>query len=73
MKTIKSLILTLALAGAAYAGEMPQPAPPPSSATIAGDIPQPLAPSSTTSAPQTTENTLTELVIVIAENLLRLY
>ena len=77
MKIIKSLILTLVFAGAAYAGEMGQPfaPPPPPSAMTTGDMGQPLAPPScsATSAEQTTENTLTELVIAIAQNLLRLY
>jgi hypothetical protein len=35
MKTIKSLILVITLAGATYAGDMLQPAPPPLPAGIA--------------------------------------
>ena len=71
MKIIKGLILTLVLAGATYAGDMPQPvAPPPP-----GDMMQPLAPPSSVATPaeqQTTQDAVTEMLFVIID-LLPLY
>ena len=71
MKIIKSLILTLVLAGATYAGDMMQPAAPPPP----GDIEQPLAPLSSVATPadqQTTQDAVTEMLFVIID-LLPLY
>jgi len=64
MKVIKSLILTLVLAGAAYAGEIGQPAPQPPPVTaqaMPGDIPQPLK--ATPASQRTTQDAVTEMLV----------
>lgn len=64
MKILKSLILTVVLAGAVSAGDIPQPGP--------GDIPQPGPRHSTAVDQQKTEAVVKELLVVICQSLLSL-
>jgi hypothetical protein len=69
MKIIKSLILTLILASATFAGEIPQfdPAPP-----NPAEMPQ-VAPAPTPAAnQQATNDTVAKIVVAIIQNLLPL-
>jgi hypothetical protein len=78
MRILKSLMLTLVLSGATYAGEMAQPFAPPAPSpetstqqTTAGEMPQ-LAPSpsSATITQQATQDAVTEMLMFMIQSIL---